>query len=176
LDFTQSYFSLFELPQQYQLDTAVLSQRYRQLQQQLHPDRYAHAGEQELRLAVQYSSFVNEAYATLRYPLSRALYLLKLAGMDEEAVAAQQVDGSFLIQQMELREKLETFHDLVDPDTVMEHLLQEISADLADLEQEAAAALGENELVAAATAVVKMQYLDKLRTEAEQREAQLLDS
>lgn len=176
MDFTQSYFSLFELPQQYQLDSALVSKRYRQLQQQLHPDRYAHGSDQERRLAVQYSSFVNEAYAVLRHPLSRALYLLKLAGMDGEEVSSQKLDGGFLIQQMELREKLETFHDLVDPDTVLEHLMQEINADLEELQLEVGEALAAGALGRAATAVVKMQYLDKLRSEAEQREAELLDS
>ena len=176
LDVTQSYFSLFGLPQQFTLDKAELAQRYRKLQQELHPDRYAHASAQEQRLAVQYSSFVNQAYTTLSAPLSRALYLLELQGMDAETVAGQRVDGAFLIQQMELREKLESFHDLVDPDTVLEHLLQEIATDLREASDEAAAALDAGKLENAAQAVVKMQYLDKLRAEAEQLEADLLDS
>jgi molecular chaperone HscB len=146
LDFKQSYFALFDLPQQYEIDSKLLSTRYRLLQQELHPDRFAHAGEQEQRLAVQYSSFVNEAYAALRSPLARALYLLELGGMDAETVASQRVDGSFLIQQMELREKLESFHDLVDPDTVLKHLLEEILGDLSVAQEEAALALGSNEL------------------------------
>ena len=176
MDFTQSYFSLFEIPASYAVDPVALSVRFRELQKQLHPDRFASAGEREQRLAVQYSAFVNEAYTTLRQPLKRALYLLALAGMDAAAVAAQHVDGGFLMQQMELREKLESFHDLVDPDTVLEHLLAEIEADWCALEEQMSAHLAANETAAAATAAVKMQYLDKLRAEAEALESQLVDS
>ncbi|MCZ6830816.1 MAG: Fe-S protein assembly co-chaperone HscB [Gammaproteobacteria bacterium] len=175
MDLSQPYFSLFELPASYAVDTQQLTARYRELQKQLHPDRFASASAQEQRLAVQYSGFVNEAYTTLRHPLRRALYLLSLAGMDAKAVAGQHIDGGFLMQQMELREKLESFHDLVDPDTVMEHLLAEIEADWRELEGQLAQHLTANEIDAAATAAVKMQYLDKLRAEAEALESELLE-
>ncbi|QFU75081.1 Fe-S protein assembly co-chaperone HscB [Halioglobus maricola] len=175
-DFTQNYFQLFELPVQFSLDVAPLGQRYRQLQQELHPDRFASAGEHEQRIAVQYSAFVNEAYNTLKAPLSRALYLLKLSGMSEESIGRQQVDGGFLMEQMELREKLETMHDLIDPDTVLDHLLEEISGDIKMHQAEFKAAYEQSDLSAAASACVKMQYLEKLQLEAEQIEADLMDS
>ena len=176
MDLTQSYFDLFEIPASYAVDGSALSTRYRELQKQLHPDRYAASGEREQRLAVQYSGFVNEAYTTLRKPLRRALYLLQLAGMDAETVAAQKVDGGFLMQQMELREKLESFHDLVDPDTVMAHLMTEIETDWRELEEQLARHLASDEITLAASAAVKMQYLDKLRIEAEALESQMLES
>ncbi len=176
MDLSQSYFSLFEIPTSFDVDRQLLTARYRELQKQLHPDRFASAGEQEQRLAVQYSGFVNQAYSTLRKPLRRALYLLSLAGVDEQAVAGMHVDGGFLMQQMELREKLESFHDLVDPDTVLEHLLAEIEADWCELEEQLSAHLAADETGAAATTAVKMQYLDKLRAESEALESQLMDS
>jgi molecular chaperone HscB len=95
--------------------------------------------------------------------------------MDEAAVMAQQVDGGFLIEQMELREKLETLPDLVDPEEVLEHLLSEIAADIKAHQGEFAAAFADGDLNAAASACVKMQYLDKLLVEAEQLETTLLD-
>ena len=174
-DFSQDYFALFGQPVAWEVDTVVLGERYRQLQQELHPDRFAHAGASEQRLAIQYSAFVNEAYATLRNRLSRALYLLQLQGMDAETVSAQQVSGGFLIEQMELREKLESLHDLVEPDTVLEHLITEISADIRDHQLEFAQAWEAGELPAAAGACVKMQYLEKLLQEAEQVESDLMD-
>ncbi len=175
-DFSQNYFELFELPAAFDVDAAELGQRYRQLQQQLHPDRFASAAGHEQRLAVQYSAFVNEAHATLRAPLPRALYLLQLAGLDKDEVARQQVDGGFLIEQMELREKLASLHDLVDPDSVLEHLVAEIGADIRAHRDEFAAAYASEDLQGAASACVKMQYLEKLLAEAEQIEAQLMDS
>ena len=175
-DFSQNYFQLFELPVQFELDTSALGTRYRQLQQELHPDRFATAGEHEQRVAVQYSAFVNEAHAALKAPLPRALYLLELAGMSQEQVSRQQVDGGFLMEQMELREKLESMHDLVDPDTVLDHLLEEIAGDIKMHRAEFKAAYEQSDLSAAASACVKMQYLEKLQLEAEQIEADLMDS
>jgi molecular chaperone HscB len=174
-EFQRNYFQLFDLPVDFTLDQAQLGMRYRQLQKELHPDRYAAASAHEQRLAVQYSALVNEAYATLRIPLSRALYLLELAGMSRAAVAAEQLDGGFLMAQMELREKLEAMEDLVDPETALDHLATEIRDDVAALQTKFSQAYAAGELPAAARACVKMQYLDKLLQEAEQIESRLLD-
>ncbi|TDG14905.1 Fe-S protein assembly co-chaperone HscB [Seongchinamella unica] len=175
-DFSQNYFQLFELPVQFAIDTQLLGNRYRQLQRELHPDRYASAAEHEKRVAVQYSAFVNEAYSALRSPLKRALYLLELKGMSQQEISGQQVDGGFLIEQMELREKLESMHDLVDPDTVLDHLVAEISSDIKIHQAEFEAAYNQSDLTAAASACVKMQYLEKILQEAEQIESELMDS
>ena len=175
-DFSQNYFQLFDLPVQFELDVTALGERYRQLQRELHPDRFASAPDHEQRLAVQYSAFVNEAHAALKLPLSRALYLLSLSGMSQEDIDRQQVDGGFLIEQMELREKLESLHDLVDPDTVLEHLVTEITGDIRAHQAEFAEAYASTDLPAAASACVKMQYLVKLLQEAEQIESELMDS
>jgi molecular chaperone HscB len=174
-DFKQDYFQLFDLPLQFALDQAQLGARYRQLQGELHPDRYAGASAVEQRMAVQYSALVNEAYATLRKPLGRALYLLELAGMTQEEISGQKIDGGFLIEQMELREKLESMHGLVDPDTVLDHLVTEINADIKAHQAEFATAYLASKLPAAAGACVKMQYLEKLLLEAEQIESDLMD-
>ncbi|MFV8818120.1 Fe-S protein assembly co-chaperone HscB [Haliea sp. E17] len=174
-DFKQNYFELFGLAPAFRIDAGALAERYRHLQRDLHPDRFASAAAHERRLAIQYSSFVNEAYSTLKVPQKRAEYLLQLAGMGAEEVSAQQVDGGFLIEQMELREKLESLPGLVDPEPVLEHLVDEISADIRQHQVEFEAAYGAGNLAAAASACVKMQYLGKLLSEAEQAEADLLD-
>lgn len=174
-NFKQNYFQLFNLPQQFAQDQALLGARYRQLQKELHPDRYVSASDHEQRVAVQYSALVNEAYATLRKPLPRALYLLGLAGMSGEEISSQKIDGGFLIEQMELREKLESMDGLVDPDPVLEHLVTEISTDIKLHQAEFSQAYAAEELSAAAAACVKMQYLGKLLQEAEQIESDLMD-
>lgn len=174
-DFQRNYFQLFDLPVGFALDQGQLGARYRQLQKELHPDRYAGASAHEQRLAVQYSSLINEAYATLRKPLPRALYLLEIAGLSKEAIAGEQLDGGFLISQMELREKLEEMEDLVDPETALDHLVTNIGADVAALQEQFSRAYVAHELSRAASACVKMQYLDKLLQEAEQLESRLID-
>lgn len=174
-NFTQSYFQLFNLPASFAVDGLLLGERYRDLQRELHPDRFASAADYEQRIAVQYSAFVNEAYAKLSHPLPRALYLLELSGMSQEEISAQKVDGGFLIEQMELREKLESLHDLVDPDTVLDHLVGEISTDITMHQAEFESAYNQSDLPGAASACVKMQYLEKLLQEAEQIESDLMD-
>ncbi len=174
-DFQRNYFQLFDLPENYTLALAQLGARYLQLQRELHPDRYAGASAHEQRLAVQYSALINEAYATLRKPLSRALYLLELAGLNRESVAKEPLDGGFLIVQMELREKLEAMEDLVDPESALDHLVAEIRADIALLQAQFSLAYTAGNLSSAASACVKMQYLDKLLSEAEQLESRLID-
>jgi molecular chaperone HscB len=175
-DLKQDYFRLFDLPLGFALDQAQLGERYRALQGQLHPDRYASRPASEQRLAVQYSALVNEAYATLRKPLTRALYLMQLAGYSEEAIAGQQIDGGFLMMQMELREKLESIPQLVDPDEVLDHLVQEITDDLDELRAQFAQDYAAQDMNSAAKCCIKMQYLDKLLLEAERLESNLMDN
>jgi molecular chaperone HscB len=174
-DFQRNYFQLFDLPVDFAVDLAQLGARYRQLQKELHPDRYAGASAHEQRLAVQYSALINEAYTTLRRPLSRVLYLLQLSGMTSADIAGQHIDGGFLITQMELREKLESMEGLIDPESVLEHLVIEISEDITALQEQFSQAYAAGEMSAAASACVKMQYLDKLLQEAEQIESRLID-
>ena len=175
-DFNKNYFELFHLPVEFGVDKAALGEQYRRLQRDMHPDRYANASAQQQRIAVQYSALVNEAYATLNKPLSRALYLLELAGMSQEQISAEPVDGGFLIEQMELREKLESISDLVDPDTVIDHLVAEIGRDIRAHQDEFAASYAAGDLDTAGSACVKMQYLEKLLQEAEEKESELMDS
>jgi molecular chaperone HscB len=174
-DFQQNYFQLFDLPMDFALDQAQLGARYRKLQREMHPDRYAGASAHEQRLAVQYSALINEAYATLRKPLPRALYLLEFAGLSRESIAREPVDGGFLIAQMELREKLEAMEGLVDPETALDHLVTEVRQDVAALRQQFSQAYAAGKMSPAASACVKMQYLDKLLAEAEQIESRLID-
>jgi molecular chaperone HscB len=174
-ELTKNYFQLFDLPVQFDLDEAALGEHFRKLQQQFHPDRYAGASESEQRLAVQYSALVNQAYTILRQALPRALYLLELKGMSQQQVSAQKVAGGFLMEQLELREKLETIADMVDPETVLDHLMSEIAQDISVHRDEFSLAYAAENLDGAAVACVKMQYLGKLMSEAEQIESDWLD-
>lgn len=103
----QNHFELFGLPAVFSLDAGALEQRYRQLQREVHPDRFATATDSERRLSMQLATRVNEAYRTLRSPLPRARYLLELAGVDVAAESNTAMPADFLMEQMEWREGLE---------------------------------------------------------------------
>jgi molecular chaperone HscB len=106
IDFSQDYFALFGLPARYRFDPAELDAAYRKLQTEVHPDRFAAAGDDERRLALQSSSRVNEAYRALRSPLERAHYLLLLRGVDALAETDTALPPEFLEQQLECRESM----------------------------------------------------------------------
>lgn len=178
MDITQNYFEFLGLPVAYQLDQQALSERSRELQKTLHPDRFAHLSDRERRLSVQYTAYLNEAVATLKHPLSRAQYLLHLEGVDTFSESSVQLDPMFLMQQMELRESVESVRDAADPEAEIDQLQSEVEAQMRELrgqfegfyEQATPSALE-----AAATVVRKMQFIDKLGREVEALEDQLFD-
>ena len=77
----------------------------------VHPDRFANAGDAERRASMQWTTRVNEAYRTLRSPVQRARYLLELNGVDVAFETSTAMPEDFLLQQLELREKLEEARD-----------------------------------------------------------------
>ena len=106
MDFSQDYFALFGLPRRHALDLTELEQRYREIQTQVHPDKHVNLSDAERRLAMQWSTQVNEAYQTLRQPMRRARYLLHLVGFDVATESNTAMPTDFLLQQMEWREAL----------------------------------------------------------------------
>jgi molecular chaperone HscB len=104
MDFTTDYFTLFGLPPLFRLDPSALDGRYRELAAQVHPDRYTQASDAERRLSLQWATRVNEAYQALKNPLSRAQYLLTLAGHDVGGENNTAMPAEFLMEQMEWRE------------------------------------------------------------------------
>jgi len=178
MDIKQNYFEFLGLPEVYPLDQQALSERTRELQKKLHPDKFSHLSDRERRLSVQYTAYLNEAVSTLKSPLSRAQYLLHLKGVDTFSESSVQLDPMFLMQQMEWREELESVRDEADPDEALEALQAIVDDQLAELRQRFQTAYesgGETDLEAAAMSVRKMQFIDKLGREIEALEDQLFD-
>jgi molecular chaperone HscB len=104
------HFSLLGITPAYALDDAALSAAYQALQQTVHPDRFTSANPQasdaDKRAAMQSSAQVNEAYKTLRDPLTRAAYLCELKGAAVKAERHTAMPPAFLMQQLEWREAL----------------------------------------------------------------------
>jgi len=178
-DLTSNYFELFGMPVSFSIDTGFLMQRYRELQQTVHPDRYANASEHERRLSLQYATHINEALRVLKDPLERARYLLQLKGVlwDDEQTTLS--DPAFLMQQMELRESLEEVREQPDPLAAIGHILDEVAGLIRDNSRILETLLqSENadDLEVAKNQVRKMQFLTKMTAEAESLEAALEDA
>ncbi len=86
------------------IDVAALDIAYREVQREVHPDRFATASDAEKRLAAQWATQANGAYRTLKSPLNRGRYLLQLNGIDTEEERNTAMPLEFLMQQMEWRE------------------------------------------------------------------------
>ncbi len=178
MNLTQNYFELFDLPEGWEIDTALLAAQYRRLQQETHPDRFAAASDRERLQAVQQASRVNDAYDTLKSPLKRGIYLLGLRDIAVEMENNTLMDTAFLMQQMMLREELEAVDDAADPEAALEQLrahIDQLQQAYADAFAAAWAGQDPEALQAAADTLRKMQFLVRLDEEAERLEARLLD-
>ncbi|MCE2878305.1 MAG: Fe-S protein assembly co-chaperone HscB [Comamonadaceae bacterium] len=100
-------FELFGLPAQFEQDRALIDLRWKQLQREAHPDRFANQGASAQRLAMQWSVRINEAYQRLKDPLKRAAYLCELRGAPIRANDNTAMPADFLIQQIQWREALD---------------------------------------------------------------------
>jgi molecular chaperone HscB len=107
MNLDENHFQIFGVPAQFDVDLPALDARYLELQREVHPDRFAAASHAEQRVSMQLATRVNEAYQTLKSPLTRAGYLLQLQGVDPEFETNTAMPAEFLAGQMERRETLE---------------------------------------------------------------------
>jgi molecular chaperone HscB len=105
-------FEIFDVPARFALDRARLDARWKDLQREAHPDRFAASNAQAQRKAMQWSVRINEAYQRLKDPARRAAYLCELHGHPIRAEDNTAMPAAFLMQQMEWRETLEDARDL----------------------------------------------------------------
>ena len=117
-------FELFGIARCFALDRAALDARWRALQAEVHPDRFAAEGAAAQRIAVQWAVRVNEAYQRLKDPLQRAAYLCELNGAAIEAENNTAMPTAFLMQQMAWREALDEAREL----PVVEQLADDVAA------------------------------------------------
>lgn len=127
-------FELFGVPARFAQDRAVLDARWKELQREAHPDRFAAQGAASQRVAMQWSVRINEAYQRLKDPLRRAAYLCELNGAPVNAENNTAMPPAFLMQQMEWREALD--------DASSEDALDALSSEVHKAEREALAACG----------------------------------
>ncbi len=78
------YFTFFGLPRKLNLDVAALEKDFYELSRKLHPDLNARAGSKEQEWSLQQSSLLNDAHRSLKDPIRRTQYLLKLEGVELE--------------------------------------------------------------------------------------------
>ena len=100
-------FELFGLPRSFAQERSAIDARWKELQREAHPDKFAAQGAAAQRVAMQWSVRINEAYQRLKDPMRRAAYLCELHGAPIRAEDNTTRPAAFLMQQMEWREALD---------------------------------------------------------------------
>ena len=168
-------FALFDLPVVFQVDSALLNERYLALQKSLHPDNFSAASAQEQRLAIQKSAEINDALRILKDPITRADSIIALnTGKTENPEEKSNNDIDFLMQQMEWRETLENIENRKDTDELTA-FTQEINQIRHAILSELSTALTEQQWDIARAITDKLRFIKKLQAEIERVEETLLD-
>jgi molecular chaperone HscB len=159
-------FELFEIPAQFAQDRSVLDARWKDLQREAHPDKFAAQGAAAQRIAMQWSVRINEAYNRLKDPLKRATYLCELNGAPIEAHTNTSMPPAFMMMQIEWREALE------EAETVEE--LERIELETSNYKQEQLSKIEQfidvkHDYVAAANEVRALMFVARFVGEIEAR-------
>jgi molecular chaperone HscB len=108
------YFAFVGMPRKLNLDAAELERKFRTLSRQFHPDFFYNATTAERRASLERSSYLNDAYRTLKDPVARLQYLLQLEGLRaaNPADASKQVPPGLLEEVFALNEELDEIREL----------------------------------------------------------------
>ena len=163
-------FDIFGLAPQFGIDRAALDARWKDLQREAHPDRFATAPAAAQREAMQWSVRINEAYQRLKDPLKRAAYLCEMNGAPIRAEDNTAMPAAFLMQQMQWRE------DLNEAETVAD--LERMAAEVAAARREMLEALQQiadvqRDFTALAQQVRSLMFVERFASDVDARLDQL---
>ena len=170
-----TYFEIFDVPVSFDCDINTIQQRYRELQKAVHPDKFVNASDQEKRISMQHTSHINEAFNTLKNPVERALYLLKLKGLDINFENETTMDAEFLMEQLELRESLASIGSDAESLDRLDKLSAEVKNKSSLLMRNFSDLYETDEKEQAREIIRKMQFLQKAQKEISDSAAKIED-
>ena len=163
-------FELFGLPVQFAQDRAAIDARWKELQREAHPDKFAAQGAAAQRVAMQWSVRINEAYQRLKDPLRRASYLCELNGAPINAENNTAMPTAFLMQQMEWREALDEAKSIENMDEIALEVNQNERERLSKIEQTLD---HKKDFLTAAQQVRSLMFIERFASEVDARIDQL---
>jgi molecular chaperone HscB len=163
------HFARLGLPAALDLDAAALDRAYFAGQRKWHPDRFAARPPEERVRASAEAAALNDAYRTLKDPLSRAVYLAQLEGIDLPGDGRTIDDPELLMEAMEAREALQEAESGDAVDSLAAKARADMQAALADLPSLFLA----NDKAAIRKTLLRLRYLDKFGEEARARRTNL---
>jgi molecular chaperone HscB len=163
------HFARLGLPASLDIEPAALDRAYFALQRQWHPDRFVTKPAAEKARASSEAASLNDAYRTLKEPLSRAFYLAELKGVDLPADGKTIDDPDLLMEVMDAREELQEADSVGEVDALARFAREDLEKGLADL----AKLFPAGDKAAIRKALLRLRYLDKFADEAKARRANL---
>lgn len=166
MNLQSSDFELFDLAPCFAQDSAAIDARWKELQREVHPDKFSTEGAAAQRVAMQWSVRINEAYRRLKDPLKRAAYLCELHGEPVNAENNTAMASDFLLQQMQWREELE---DAAGMDE-LERLTRQVASARQQLLQQCAQLLDEKQDYKAAVQQVRaLMFIERFASDVQFR-------
>ncbi|KAI0216281.1 Iron-sulfur cluster co-chaperone protein HscB [Lamellibrachia satsuma] len=152
-----NYFDVMGVSKTFEQDPATLRGIFRNLQKDLHPDKFSKQSKMERDFSEQQSSLVNKAYSTLLKPLNRGQYLLEVLGHPVEEIDKSD-DASFLMEMMEINEKLEEAQSL----EVVHRIKENNDQTMSDIITEIATAFQNDAIEDAKGLLIKLNYYSNI--------------
>ena len=159
-------FELFDVPEQFVQNRMVLDSRWKQLQREAHPDKFAAQGAAAQRVAMQWSVRINEAYQRLKEPLRRASYLCELNGAPINPETNTAMPSAFLVQQMTWREALDEAETIEEMNEIAVMSQKKMDEQLSKVEQFLDV---DRNFVAAAQQVRGLMFTERFASEVDAR-------
>lgn len=175
VDITNNFFEVFGLPPQYEVDLNALASSFRTLQAQVHPDKCINGTDEERRVAMQKTAFVNEANDVLRNQRLRARYLLELKGIEFDDETSTTNDHDFLMQQLEIRGLIEDAENAQDPFEELDQLRKIISSRKLAIEKDFQTNYDQGDYSLAKQAAIKLRFSERIFGEIQSIEERLED-
>jgi molecular chaperone HscB len=163
------HFARLGLPAALELEPATLDRAYFALQRQWHPDRFVAKPADERARASIGAAALNDAYRTLKDPLSRAIYFAGLKGVELPGDGKTIDDPDLLMEVMDAREELQEASSVAEVDALARFAREDLEKALAGLPKLFLA----NDKSAIRKALLRLRYLDKFADEAKARRANL---
>lgn len=152
-----NFFALLQLEPQFALNLAALEKAYFAAQREAHPDRFVGKPEAERVAAILKSQEINDAYDTLKNPLTRAEHLLLI-----NSTPLPDPAPDLLMEMMELRERLSE----AESGSELAALVEEIKELARECTQELQTAFDAADYATAADETIRLSYLGKAMEEA----------
>ncbi|CAD5218940.1 unnamed protein product [Bursaphelenchus okinawaensis] len=149
------FFSYFGLKRKFNVDNVDLKKSFREMQSNVHPDKFGTATDKEKQISEQHSSYLNQAYKTLKSPRERAKYLLRLLSKETK----DETTPDFAAEMFEF---IETVEDETDEKVLRKHS-EHVDTEIEQLLIKIENAFDKNDPKTARTLLTRLRYYDRAK-------------